>query len=234
MGPRAVQPLGSGRLQQKEGWARKVVLGQQWPVWALYRTGAVPFDKELATGQLPPPYEFDAAAHAGRKDRSVPRLDSAVGLAAEQTDSAFVVLLNRFASRTRVTVLPKSCLPGCEGHLACGSPFLSHVEASIVVQFCIISRTEQRVRRRGLSARLPRLETDFLFWFDIRQRSPCRFGQASQVEWSFVRRSHAIHADSICPVLLRRPISGYRRLSLVRRGEQKGNGSLFMPGLDRG
>lgn len=36
MGLRAVQSLGSGRLQQKEGWARKVVLSHQRPVWALY------------------------------------------------------------------------------------------------------------------------------------------------------------------------------------------------------
>jgi hypothetical protein len=104
----------------------------QLPVWvlhALFDHGGDSFDSELAISQLSPRYEFDAAAHVGRNDRSVRGRDNADGLAAERTVSAFVVWLDRFASRTKVTVLPMSCLPGPGGYLACGSPFVSFVDA---------------------------------------------------------------------------------------------------------
>ena len=132
MGPRAVQPLFAGRLQRKKGWARRSVRVHQLPVWvlhALFDHGGVPFDSELATSPLSPQYEFDAAAGVGRNDRSARGRDNADGLAAERTVSAFVVWLDRFASRTKVTVLSMSCLPGPGGYLACGSPFVSFVDA---------------------------------------------------------------------------------------------------------
>ena len=67
MGPQAVRPLPAGRLQQQGRRARSDALERNALVWALSalsQYSRLPFDENLAAGQLSPPYDLDTVARA--------------------------------------------------------------------------------------------------------------------------------------------------------------------------